>query len=315
MPPSFHFADPEVRFWIPLTFTPQQKSDDARHSNSWYNVGRLKADATVAQAQAQVGALNAANLERFPQFRDILINAGFSTKVSRLQDVFVARIRPTLYLLWGGALFVLLIGTVNITNLAFARSTLRAKELATRLALGAGHLRVARQLIVESLALALGGGLAGIVLGALALRAHAVIGLDRLPRATEIQLDGVAIAVALGMTTVVGILLGLVPATRLMKAALHDILREDGRTGTGGRRSVATRRGLVVAQVAFAFILLIGSGLLLASFRKLLTIDPGFTSDGVVTAFVSMDAARYPTGNDAGRSRPEHSTQFARSPA
>jgi predicted permease len=295
MPPSFLFADPEMRFWIPLAFTAEQKSDDARHSNNWYNVGRLKPGATVAQAQAQVNALNAANLERFPQFREILVNAGFHTTVTPLQDVFVGSFRPTLFLLWGGALFVLLIGAVNIANLAFARSSLRAKELATRLALGAGHLRVARQLIVESLVLAFVGGLAGIGVGAAVLQAHSVIGLDRLPRATEIRMDATTILVAIALSAVVGVFIGLVSGTQIVRGGLHDRLREEGRSGTGGRRSVATRRGLVVAQIAFAFVLLIGSGLLLVSFRNLLAVDPGFTSRGVVTAFIGTGTARYPT--------------------
>ena len=103
MPQSFQFEDPEARFWVPLAFTAQQKSDDARHSNSWYNIGRLKPGATIEQAQAEVNALNNANLERFPQYKQLLINAGFRTHVDRLQDILVRDVRPTLYLLWGGA--------------------------------------------------------------------------------------------------------------------------------------------------------------------------------------------------------------------
>src|SRR5207244_909545 len=147
MPKGFEFADSEARFWIPLAFTPEQKSDDARHSNNWFNVGRLKPGATIEQAQQQVNALNAANLERFPQLKQLIINAGFNTKVERLQDVLVRSVRPTLYLLWGGAAFVLLIGSVNIANLTLARSSLRMKELSTRLAIGAARAQLARQLI------------------------------------------------------------------------------------------------------------------------------------------------------------------------
>src|SRR6185369_2632072 len=135
MPADFLFVQPEARFWVPLAFTAQQKSDDNRHSNNFFNVGRLKPGATLTQAQMQVDALNNANLDRFPQFKQILINAGFHTAVEPLQEMLVRDIRGTLYLLWAGAIFVLLIGAVNIANLVLARSNLRAKELVTRMAL------------------------------------------------------------------------------------------------------------------------------------------------------------------------------------
>lgn len=142
MPKDFLYLDPEVRLWRPLAFSPEQKQ--ARHSNSWEMIGRLKPGATLQQAQAQLNALNAANLDRFPEMKGVLINAGFRTKVFRLQDEVVRDIKGVLYLLWGGVLFVLLIGAVNIANLLLARSGARTKELATRFALGAGRLRVAR---------------------------------------------------------------------------------------------------------------------------------------------------------------------------
>ena len=122
---------------------------------------RLKPGATLEQAQAQIDVLNAANLDRFPAFRELLINAGFHTVVNRLQDQMVKDVRATLYLMWGGALFVLLIGCVNVANLALVRSRVRMKELATRLALGAGTWRVARQLAVEHLVLSCAAAVVG----------------------------------------------------------------------------------------------------------------------------------------------------------
>ena len=223
MPRDFQFADGDARLWIPLAFTPQQKSDDARHGNSWYNVGRLRPGAMIEQAQAQVNALNAANLERFPQFTQLLINAGFNTRVERLQDVLVRGVRPTLYLLWGGAIFVLLIGGSNIVNLALARSSLRAREVATRLALGAGHGRVTRQLVVEGLILTIPAGVMGIAIGAGILAALATTGLDRLPRANEIHLDLTVIAAALALSVAAGILIGLVPAAQLFNLNLLSV--------------------------------------------------------------------------------------------
>ena len=184
-----------------------------------------------------------------------------------------------LYLLWGGAAFVLLIGAVNIANLALARSNLRRKELSTRLAIGAARVQVAQQLsIVESLIVTLAGGLAGIAVSLGLVRALSTIGLDRLPRANEIHMDLTVIATALGASLIAGILIGLVPVAQLVKVDLSNVLREESRTGTGGRKAQLIRRTLVVAQVAFTFVLLIGSGLLLASFRNLLRRRSRFQS-------------------------------------
>jgi predicted permease len=301
MPRNFQFADPDVRLWKPLTFTAEQKSDASRHDNSWTNVGRLKRGATIEQAQAQVNALNAANLDRFPKYKELLINAGFHTRVDRLQDMLVRHVKDTLYLLWGGAAFVLLIGGVNIANLVLARSALRRKELVTRLTLGATKLQVARHLMFESLLLALTGGAGGILVGALALRALTRIGLDRIPRAAEIHMDAAVVIFTFAVTVIVGLLIGLVPVADLSAVKLATVLREEGRTGTSGRKSRAIRRVLVAAQVAFAFMLLIGAGLLLASFRQLLTVDPGFRPDGVVTASFVLPGPRYAGASEMGR--------------
>src|SRR5215467_5521741 len=218
MPKNFLFVDPEVRLWTPLALTAEQKSDNARHGNNFTNVGRLKDGATLEQAQGQVNALNTANLERFPKWKDLLINAGFHTRVSLLQDVLVRQISGTLYLLWIGAAFVLVIGGVNIANLVLARATLRRKELSTRLALGATRARITCYLIVESLILGLVGGAGGIIIGAETMRALSYIGLDKIPRATEIQMNALVFLFAFGVATVVGLLIGLVPAIDVFKA-------------------------------------------------------------------------------------------------
>src|SRR5262249_13689071 len=162
-----------------------------------------------------VNALNNANLDRFPQYKQLLINSGFHTHVDRLQDVMVRDIRPTLYLLWGGAVLVLLIGGVNIANLTLARASIRMKELSTRLALGAARARLMRQLVIESVMLSIAGGTAGLVAGAGILRALQGIGLDRLPRASEIHIDWTVVAAAFGLSLMVGILIGLVPVVHL----------------------------------------------------------------------------------------------------
>jgi predicted permease len=163
MPRDFLFIQARTMVWTPLAFTPQQK--EQRHSNNWMNIGRLKPGASRQQAQAQVNALNAANLDRFPEMKEILINAGFNTVVMPLQEFLVRDVKPVLYLMWGGALFVLLIGAVNVANLVLVRSRARLKELATRLALGAGRTRVTRQLVTESVVLSMLSALAGLAIG------------------------------------------------------------------------------------------------------------------------------------------------------
>jgi putative ABC transport system permease protein len=259
----------------------------------------LKPGATIEQAQAQVDALNATNLERFPELKQILIDAGFNTKVDRLQDVLVASVRPTLYFLWGGGTFLLLIGGVNVANLALARSNLRLKELSTRLALGAARTQVARQLVIESLVLAAIAGTGSILVALAILRALQRIGIDRIPRAGEIHMDLTVVGVTAGVSLITGVLIGLVPVAHLWNINIGRLLHEEGRTGTGGRKARAVRRFLVVAQIAFAFVLLIGSGLLLASFRNLLAVDPGFNPQGVIAASVAVPHVRYATDNDA----------------
>ncbi|HEV2688256.1 MAG TPA: ABC transporter permease, partial [Bryobacteraceae bacterium] len=292
MPAGFLFVDPTVRYWIPLAFAPQQK--EQRHSNNWYNVGRLKPGATVVQAQAQVNALNAANMERFPQWKEALTNAGFHTEVQPLQNLLVQDVQGTLYLLWGGAVFVLLIGAVNIANLALARATLRMKEFATRLALGASHSQIAWQLIAENALIALTGGLAGLALGIGTLKLLGRLGLDRFPRAAEVHVGTTVVLFSLAVAIVAGMAIAGVPLARIFRVNLSNALHESGRTGTGGKQSRFTRQALVVGQIAFAFVLLAGAGLLLASFRWLMNAGPGFRTEGVLTAATSAPAVRYP---------------------
>jgi hypothetical protein len=125
LPRSFEAFAPGILLWRPLAFTPEEKSDENRHSNNYQNLARLKAGASLRQAQAQVDALNAANLERFPQYKELLLNAGFHTVVQSYPERLVKSVKPTLYLLWGGAFFVLLIGCVNVANLVLVRTRVR----------------------------------------------------------------------------------------------------------------------------------------------------------------------------------------------
>jgi putative ABC transport system permease protein len=293
MPKDFYFLNPDVLLWRPLAFTPEQKSDEQRHSNNFQNIGRLKRGATIERAQQEVDAINVRNLEAFPALKPLLINAGFHTSVERLQDTLVRDIKPSLYLMWGGALFVLLIGCVNVANLVLVRSRARLRDLATRLALGAGRARLGRQLVTESALLTLLSAVLGILVGYAALQALGALNIQDLPRGTEIRLDAIVVAATIAVAAAIGIVIGLIPLAHVLPAQLTTVLREEGRSGTASRRARLLRRTLVVIQVGFAFVLLIGAGLLFASFRQVLAIEPGFNPDHVLTASIALPRSRY----------------------
>jgi len=294
MPESFVFLDADVRLWLPIAFTDEQRSEDARFSQNHQEVARLRPGATIAQAQEQLDAHNARIVEAAGAMRELLLNTGYHTVVVSFADDVVRNVRGMLYLLWGGVLFVLLIAVVNITNLVLVRATGRAREMATRHALGAGFGRLARQLVTETTLLAIAGGAAGLVAGLWGLDGVATLGLSDLPRGSEIHLDGVVVAFTLGLAVVLGLVIGVVPMAQLAGTSLSEVLQQEGRSGTAGRGARMVRRTLAAAQVAIAFVLLIGAGLLLASFQALLAVDPGFQPAHVLTGRVSPNANRYP---------------------
>lgn len=296
MPADFIFIDSKVEAWVPLAFTDAQKTE--RYSNNWAYLGRLKPGATLAQAQSQVDALNAANLQRFPESKVVVETTGLHSVAIRLQDDLVAAVKRTLYLMWGGALFVLLIGCVNVASLVLVRSRVRLKELAMRMALGAGRWRIVRQLAAEHVLLTMSSAAAGLLLGYAALRLLGSLSLEDLPRGAEIGMDAIIAAYTLLIAAGIGIALGSIPLLGGLPSNLTAVLREEGRGGSTGVGVRTLRRSLVVAQVALAFVLLTGAGLLFASFRHVLTIDPGFNPDGVLTASVNLPVARYPLTGD-----------------
>lgn len=292
MPRGFLWVDPDARLFLPLAFSPEDRGDDQRHSNNFLMIGRLKPDATIEQAQRQIEAINAAQLERTP-IKQMLLDAGFTTRTMPLQDRMVQDVRRTLYLLWGGVAFVLLIGAVNVTNLTLVRATARAREFATRQALGAGRWQLTRQLLTESVLLTAIAGAAGLLVGSAIVRTIAASAQDRIPRAAEISVDATTILFTVIVTLLVGALVALLPLVHASRLSPAQAVREEGRAGTAGPRTRFARRALVTAQVGFAFMLLVGAGLLLASFRAILTVNPGFQPEGVLTGRVSLPATLY----------------------
>src|SRR5688500_3198936 len=252
LPRGFHFLDPEVKLWLPVAFTDREKSDDSRHSNNWQYLARLKPRRTVEQAHQQIDALNTRNLDRCPALKQMLINARFHTAVVPLQAQLVRDLRSTVFLLWGGVVFVLLVGAVNITHLMLLRSAARMKELATRHALGAGLGRIARQLLTETVLLSGAGGALGLAVGYTGVRALSRFGLERTPQGTDIGIDATVIAFTIGLSCVLAFLIALIPILGLRQLNLSQAFREEGRSGTASVGARALRRVLVTAQVAFA---------------------------------------------------------------
>lgn len=283
----------ETKLWVPFAFEPRQTTDDARHNNNWGMVARLKPGVTVAYAQRRIDAVNRANIERFPKFRKLLEDAGFCTKVVGLKEELVKSIRATLYLLQAAVAFVLLIGCVNVANLMLVRSNIRLKEMAIRFSLGASRWRLGRQLLTESLTVALLGGALGLFAGFAGVRLLSYLGAKDLPRGGDLHMNGTVLMVTAAIAVLTGLVFGSFPVFQLYRRDLNDIFRQSGRTGTSERRAVWTRSALVVCQFSLAFVLLIGSGLMTLSFARLLSVRPGFQPQNVLTAQFSLPEARY----------------------
>lgn len=298
LPPGFRFVDPDIELVRPVAFSSQERSDDRRHNNDWQQVGRLKPGASIQQVSSQLEALNAANDQRFPNLREVLRNARFATRAVPFHAFIVGDIGRTISLLWGGAAFVLIIGCVNVANLVLVRSTGRMRELATRHALGASFTRLARQSFTESTLVAALGGVVGLALGWWALASAPLVGLDRVPAGNAIGIDARVVGFTLALVGAVGAVMAALPVGALRRANLAQIVREEGRSGTAGRGARLARRVLVTSQVAFALMLLIGAGLMVASLRRVLAVDPGFRGEHVLTGLINPPASRYAKDED-----------------
>ena len=296
LPRDFAFGGPEVRFWVPLALTDRQRSDDARHSNGWISIGRLKPGATIEQVRDQLTRLDAINLERTPaKLRPILERTGFYTSVDPLRDVMVRDVRGPLSLLWTAALAVLVIGIVNLGNIALARSRARINEVGTRLALGARRADVIRQLLVESSLIAAGGAAGGLAVGAWLLTSLDITQ----PGAAPLRIDLAVAALTVGLGILAGVVIGVVSASPLFSMSPGPMLHHGPRTGSQGRVLRATRQSLVIAQMACSFVLLVGSALLWVSVRNLLAVDPGFRTENMITGAVSLSDARFASDDRA----------------
>jgi putative ABC transport system permease protein len=248
-------------------------------------VARLADGVGLQRAQAAADVLAAQLEARYPQF-----NEKTRFNLTPLHERVVGDIKPGLLALLGAVAFVLLIACANIANLLLARGSARARELAVRVALGAARARVVRQLLTESVILAAIGGIAGVLMGAWAVDALVAAAPASAPRLTEISLDGGALAFAVAITLLTGLLFGLAPALQAARGELTGSLKEGSRGSTGGAGRLL-RRTLVAAEVALALVLLTGAGLLLQTFIKLQSADLGFNPDSLIAGLVNPPTA------------------------
>jgi predicted permease len=293
MPENFTPVGSDAKLWLPFAFRPDQTTDDARHSNNWGMIARLKPGVTLQAAQRRIDGLNRANLERVPRLRKLLEEARFGTRVVGLKDEQVRDARPLLYLVQAAVAFVLLIGCVNVANLMLVRANVRMKELAIRFSLGADRWRLSRQLLTESVLIAVLGGGLGTALGFGGVRLLSRLQTTQLPPGVTVQIDLSVLMFSAALAVLTGLVFGSIPVFHVIRRDLNETFRGGGRTGTSERGAVWTRSALVVSQVAIAFVLLAGAGLLTLSFIRLLNVNPGFQPDNLLTARFSLPDARY----------------------
>ena len=284
-PPGFAYPE-GVEIWTPMEYDAQLRT---KSRGAWYLtvIGRLKPGVTVEHAREEVSTI-AARLAA--QYKDI--DEGVGGTVRSLHEATVGSSRTALLVLLGAVGLVLLIACVNVANLLLARAAAREGELAVRAALGAGRGRLLRQLLTESVLLAVLGGAAGILLASLSLDTLLGLQPEGVRRLGEVRMDRAVVAFAAGLSVLTGILFGSVPALQLMRRATAQSLREGGRGLLSGRGH-RLRGGLVVGQVALAMMLLAGAGLLIRSFVQLRRVDPGFRAPGALTFRIALPESAY----------------------
>ena len=287
MPAGFDFPE-EARLWTPLVYDGGFRDDSNRGSHYLSVVARLQPDVTTERAAEEMETLGDRIATEYggPATNSSATAMGF-------QEVLVGDIRPALLVLLGAVGLVLLIACANVANLMLARAATREGELAVRAALGAGRRRLLRQLLTESVLLALLGGAAGLLIAFWGTAALVGLRPEGIPRIEDVTVDPTVIAFTAGLSLLTGLVFGLVPAIQLARADLTASLREGARGALSGRRGNRVRAGLVVAEMAVAVILLAGAGLLIRSFQNLTEVDPGFRPEGVVATRLSLPPSSY----------------------
>jgi putative ABC transport system permease protein len=295
LPPDFRFdlVGPKIDLVAPRVFdlnlaTPQQIQGGA---GFLYVVARLSAGVSLEQARTEMQALTIRYGEERPGFPD----TDATVRADRLRDDVAANYRPAVLILFGSVALVLLIACGNVASLLLAHGLGRRRETALRSALGAGRGRLIRQLLTESVILALAGGAVGVLMSAWGTHLIVALAGDALPRGPGIGIDARVLLFTLGISIIAGLLFGLAPAVQFSRGDLNAMLRAEGRGSTPGRERNALLRLLVVAQVALSTILLVGASLLLRNFVQLRDAAPGFDPHGLLTMNIELPPARYGT--------------------
>jgi len=294
LPRDLDLPSRDIAALVPFSFTPEQMSDQGRGNEFSSMIARLRPGATIEQLDAQMKVIVKRNLERLPQYQAFATTSGFGGYAVPIRDQLVGSVRTPLYVLQAGVLVVLLIACVNVANLLLMRATGRYRELAIRTTLGAGEWRLIRQLVTEAIVLAVLGGAGGLLLGLAGVRALLALSAQSLPGGTDAIVHLPVLLFTTGLALLTGLVFGLVPAVAVTRGNTATMLKEDSTRGSASRGTSLMRSGLVVAETALALVLLIGAGLLIRSFARLQQVDPGFSSDNVLTAQLSLPPTRYP---------------------
>ncbi|HET7697346.1 MAG TPA: ABC transporter permease [Vicinamibacterales bacterium] len=283
MPAAFAFPDPTVDFWAPELLTPPQRASRTEYYLTI--LGRLAPGATAGAARAELDTIMAGLRSAFPQ-----ANGGVVLEATPLSEALVSDVTQLLWVLMASVGCVLLIACANLANLLLAKAAGRGREIAIRQAIGADRGRVIRQLLVESLVLGLAGGAAGIAIGSVFLDALVAWLPAGIPRIAEASIDLRVLLFTVVVSVATGLVFGITPAVQLARKAPASALREDPRTATGRG---PLRAVLVAAELALALVLLAGAGLLIRSFALMQRVDPGFSTDRLLTFQVRMEGPSY----------------------
>lgn len=287
---EFQLPTRDAELAVPLVPEADPWRLDRNSVNFLRLVGRTRTGTTREQAAAEMNTLARRLREQFP-----VPNARkMGVKLVALEERMVGEYRLALWVLLGAVVFVLLIACANLVSLNLARATAREREMAIRVALGASRTDVVRQLLTENLSLALVGGALGILLARWGVRLLVAMSAAGIPRATEIGLDGQVVGFAAVLTLFTALATGLAPGLAASRPDLNEQLKEGGRGSTGGRHRLFARKALVIAEVALSLVLLAGAGLMLKSFARLQSVEPGFDPHGVLAVRLSLPQGRYP---------------------